>query len=335
MLAVGQGRHRDGRRRRALRVQHQSARQLRAGPRARRRAPARNWPISNSCSSTRPRSMDRRDPMPLVSEAVRGEGAILIDETGRALHGRRRRRGTRAARCRRARDLAAPRRGPSRLSSTRAGRSGERFATRFPLIAALCAQAGIDPARQPIPVRPAAHYHMGGVAVDADGAQLARRPLGLRRGGVARACTAPIGSRAIRLSEAVVFAGVVAEKRRGGVGRAPRRAARGPARRRRRPSRAPRAADPVARRRRDARGAKDCARRSPRWRRSRATHGAERRSGGGRADDRRRRVAAPGKPRRALPHGLSGEGERAASRSTADGSKAALAVARQLARRRR
>ncbi|TIW60152.1 MAG: FAD-binding protein, partial [Mesorhizobium sp.] len=46
---------------------------------------------------------------------------------------------------------------------------GSRFAERFPAIALLCREAGIDPAGQPIPVRPAAHYHMGGVAVDAEG----------------------------------------------------------------------------------------------------------------------------------------------------------------------
>jgi L-aspartate oxidase len=46
---------------------------------------------------------------------------------------------------------------------------GERFARHFPLIAEACGRAGIDPARQPIPVRPAAHYLMGGIAVDATG----------------------------------------------------------------------------------------------------------------------------------------------------------------------
>lgn len=107
-------------------------------------------------------------PMPLVSEAVRGEGATLIDETG-------------------ARFLAdvpgaelAPRdvvaRGVGRHLS--AGHRvfldarsalGGRFAERFPAIAASCAAMGLDPARQPIPVRPAVHYHMGGIAVDGAG----------------------------------------------------------------------------------------------------------------------------------------------------------------------
>ncbi|NTU76880.1 MAG: FAD-binding protein, partial [Alphaproteobacteria bacterium] len=44
------------------------------------------------------------------------------------------------------------------------------FATCFPTIHAFCAAAGVDPSTQPIPVRPAAHYHMGGVAVDENGA---------------------------------------------------------------------------------------------------------------------------------------------------------------------
>jgi L-aspartate oxidase len=46
---------------------------------------------------------------------------------------------------------------------------GSAFAEHFPAIAAACAAAGVDPARQPIPVRPAAHYHMGGIAVDLQG----------------------------------------------------------------------------------------------------------------------------------------------------------------------
>ncbi|MEE7502455.1 FAD-binding protein [Methylobacterium mesophilicum] len=50
------------------------------------------------------------------------------------------------------------------------GALGAAMPSRFPTVAGLCAAAGIDPAAQPIPVRPAAHYHMGGVRVDAHGA---------------------------------------------------------------------------------------------------------------------------------------------------------------------
>ena len=42
-------------------------------------------------------------------------------------------------------------------------------AGHFPTVLDLCAQAGIDPTREPVPIAPAAHYHMGGVVTDADG----------------------------------------------------------------------------------------------------------------------------------------------------------------------
>jgi L-aspartate oxidase len=107
-------------------------------------------------------------PAPLISEAVRGEGAVLVDETGRRFLADE--PGAELA----PRDVVA--RGVWRHLA-----SGHRvyldarcalgagFATRFPEIAASCRAAGIDPAIDLIPVEPAAHYHMGGIAVDAAG----------------------------------------------------------------------------------------------------------------------------------------------------------------------
>ena len=46
---------------------------------------------------------------------------------------------------------------------------GDRFASAFPTVFALCRKAGVDPSRELIPVAPAAHYHMGGIATDARG----------------------------------------------------------------------------------------------------------------------------------------------------------------------
>jgi L-aspartate oxidase len=46
---------------------------------------------------------------------------------------------------------------------------GEKIVTAFPTVARYCREAGIDPATQPIPVTPAAHFHMGGVKVDDTG----------------------------------------------------------------------------------------------------------------------------------------------------------------------
>ena len=103
-------------------------------------------------------------PMKLVSEAVRGEGATLIDESG----------------ARFMENELAPRDVVSRAVWHHLSQGhtvfldartalGARFPQRFPGIAASCRAHGIDPATMPIPVRPAAHYHMGGVVVDADG----------------------------------------------------------------------------------------------------------------------------------------------------------------------
>ncbi|MGO9420498.1 L-aspartate oxidase [Roseiarcus sp.] len=107
-------------------------------------------------------------PTPLVSEAVRGEGAILVDETGRRfmadVPG-----AELAPRDVVARAVAAERAAGRRtFLDARAG-VGVRFPERFPAIAAACRAAGVDPAREPIPIRPAQHYHMGGIAVDAEG----------------------------------------------------------------------------------------------------------------------------------------------------------------------
>lgn len=107
-------------------------------------------------------------PMRLISEAVRGEGAVLIDETGRRFLADM--PGAELA----ARDAVA--RGVFRHLVKGHGVFldardclGQNFATRFPAIAGYCREVGIDPAVDPIPVRPAAHYHMGGVGVDAEG----------------------------------------------------------------------------------------------------------------------------------------------------------------------
>ncbi|GEP02211.1 L-aspartate oxidase [Methylobacterium oxalidis] len=108
------------------------------------------------------------DPMPLATEALRGEGASLIDARGdRVMAGIE--GGDLAPRDVVARGIfQALARGATVYLDAR-GELGARMPTRFPTVAALCAAAGIDPAREPIPVRPAAHYHMGGIRVDAAG----------------------------------------------------------------------------------------------------------------------------------------------------------------------
>jgi L-aspartate oxidase len=102
-------------------------------------------------------------PRVLVSEAVRGAGAILIDESGARFTDELAPRDV-VARAIQA-HLAA---GHQVLLDARAATRGH-FARHFPAIARACIAQGIDPDRQPIPVRPAAHYHMGGIETDLNG----------------------------------------------------------------------------------------------------------------------------------------------------------------------
>lgn len=107
-------------------------------------------------------------PMALISEAVRGEGAILVDETGwRFLAGIQ--GGELAPRDIVARAVWNHLARGRRVFLDARERLGPAFARHFPAIAAACGKLGIDPGRDLIPIRPAQHYHMGGVAVDGSG----------------------------------------------------------------------------------------------------------------------------------------------------------------------
>jgi L-aspartate oxidase len=110
-----------------------------------------------------------RDPAPLASEALRGEGAILVDRAGRRFMLDAHPSAELAPRDIVARavhaQIAAGR--GAYLDATQA--LGARFPEEFPAVFAACMAAGIDPRVQPIPIAPAAHYHMGGVAADAEG----------------------------------------------------------------------------------------------------------------------------------------------------------------------
>jgi L-aspartate oxidase len=110
-----------------------------------------------------------KDPAPLATEALRGEGAVLVNDQGerfmtsihndaelaprdivaRAIH----------------RQIAAGHKVHLDCSKT----IGADFARHFPTVYGACRAAGIDPSVTPIPVAPAAHYHMGGIATDVHG----------------------------------------------------------------------------------------------------------------------------------------------------------------------
>ncbi len=103
-------------------------------------------------------------PRPLLSEALRGHGALLRDAAGERFV-----------------DELLPRDKVSRAVMARLAAQDvdhvwldatglERFAERFPTIAAALAEAGLDPARDWLPVAPAAHYLCGGIVADLAGA---------------------------------------------------------------------------------------------------------------------------------------------------------------------
>ncbi|MDB5459991.1 MAG: L-aspartate oxidase, partial [Caulobacteraceae bacterium] len=109
------------------------------------------------------------DPAPLATEALRGEGARLIDAAGRPFMDRYHPQAELAPR-----DVVA-RAIHSQISEGLGAyldcrqAVGEHFPSEFPGVFAACQAAGIDPRHEPIPVAPAAHYHMGGVWTDAEG----------------------------------------------------------------------------------------------------------------------------------------------------------------------
>ena len=154
--------------------------------------------------------MAGRDPAPLATEALRGEGAILVNERGERFMTRLHPLAELAPR-----DIVA--RGV--FAEIAAGRGafldarqalGARFAEKFPTVHASCINAGIDPATQPIPIAPAEHYHMGGIAVDESGRTSLR---GLWAGGEVSSTGAHGGNRLASnsLLEAVVYAARIAE----------------------------------------------------------------------------------------------------------------------------
>ncbi|MDI7861130.1 L-aspartate oxidase [Rhizobiaceae bacterium n13] len=154
------------------------------------------------------------DPAPLATEALRGEGAWLVNRAGKRFMA----------------DIhpdaeLAPRDVVARgvFAEVQAGRGafldcikavGKDFPELFPTVYASCTRAGIDPVTQPIPVVPAVHYHMGGVLTDADG----RTSLdGLWAAGEVTSTGVHGANRLASnsLLEAVVFAGRIAENIKG------------------------------------------------------------------------------------------------------------------------
>ena len=109
-------------------------------------------------------------PRFLLSEALRGEGAQLVNAAGEAFMTRYEAAGDLAPRDRVSRAIARESRRTNQPVYLSLERLDPDFVhERFPLISDACRRAGLDLARDRIPVGPAAHYVMGGVRTDLDG----------------------------------------------------------------------------------------------------------------------------------------------------------------------
>lgn len=111
---------------------------------------------------------DRR-PLPLLTEALRGEGATLIDGDGKRFMRELHSLGELAPRDVVSRAIWNLRRKNIPVFLDCRPIWSDDFPRRFPTVMSNCREAGLDPSRDPIPVVTAAHYHIGGILTDPEG----------------------------------------------------------------------------------------------------------------------------------------------------------------------
>jgi L-aspartate oxidase len=107
-----------------------------------------------------------RDPAPLATEALRGEGARLVNSDGTPFMPRHDPLGELAPRDRVARAVHIEVFSGRKAFLDTRETIGSAIQSHFPTVFGTCMSAGIDPRTDPIPVAPAAHYHMGGIVTD-------------------------------------------------------------------------------------------------------------------------------------------------------------------------
>jgi L-aspartate oxidase len=106
--------------------------------------------------------------LPLLTEALRGAGARLLDDAGQPLMAGVHPLGDLAPRDIVARQVWQVQAGGGQAWLDARAVEGD-WAQRFPTVLAACGRHGFDPRRSPVPITPAAHFHMGGLATDGDG----------------------------------------------------------------------------------------------------------------------------------------------------------------------
>ncbi len=106
------------------------------------------------------------DPSPLATEALRGEGAVLVGSDGGQFMTRYHEQAELAPRDEVARAIHTELSEGRKVFLDTREAIGDHIQDHFPTVFAACMAAGIDPRRETIPVAPAMHYHMGGILSD-------------------------------------------------------------------------------------------------------------------------------------------------------------------------